>query len=131
MLERIAEKVGARTEIDAQSESSSAGEQRLENKPIRHTCFSHLAGMSFQTDTPKPTKTNVSADGSENELPGDRQFWNSIMRNLRAVSSFLLLRVYTARVNGRIVTRMPLFAGALLPALLGEVYDKTTNPQGS
>ena len=87
--------------------------------------------MSFQTDSPKPTKTNFSADGSENELPGDRQFWNSIMRNPRAVSSFLLLRVYTARVNGRIVTRMPLFAGALLPALLGEVYDKTTNPQGS
>ena len=85
MLERIAEKVGARTEIDAQSESSSAGEQRLENKPIRHTCFSHLAWMSFQTDTPKPTKTNFSADGSENELPGDRQSWNSIRRESRLV----------------------------------------------
>ena len=83
MLERIAEKVGARTEIDAQSESSSAGEQRLESKPVRHTCFSHLAWMSFQTDTPKPTKTNFSADGSENEL--DRQSWNSIRRESRLV----------------------------------------------
>jgi hypothetical protein len=61
------------------------GEQRFENKPIHHTCLSRLAWMStFQTDTPKSTKTNISADGSENDLLGNRQI--SIRRNPGAVS---------------------------------------------
>jgi hypothetical protein len=79
------------------------GEQRFENKLIRHTRLSHLAWMStFKTDTPKPTKTNINADGSENELLGNRQV--SIRRNPRAVSWFFLLRVYAEPGNGRIVT---------------------------
>ena len=66
---------------------------------------------TFQTETPKPTQANISADGSENELPGNRQ--NSIRQNARAVSWFAWLRVYAERVNGRLVTRMLLFDGAL------------------
>ena len=70
------------------------GEQRFENKSIRHTCLSHLAWMStFQTDTPKPTKTNISADGRENL--GNRQI--SIRQNPRAVSWFFRLRVHAER----------------------------------
>ena len=66
---------------------------------------------TLQTETPKPAKADISADGSENELPGNRQ--NSIRQNARAVSWFSWLRVYAERVNGRLVTRMLLFDGTL------------------
>ena len=48
---------------------------------------------TFQTDTPKPTKTNISADGRENL--GKRQI--SIRRNPTAVSWFFRLRVHAER----------------------------------
>jgi hypothetical protein len=88
------------------------GEQRFENKPIRHTCLPHLTWMStFQTDTPKPTKTNISADGSENELLGHRPISNQA--NPRSVSWFFW--VYAERRNGGIVTPFATLSPSWLP----------------
>jgi hypothetical protein len=71
---------GARAKIEYKKLHPIFGEKRFENKSIPHTCLPHLAWMStFQTDTPKPTKTNISTDGSENELLGNRQI--SFKRN--------------------------------------------------